>query len=302
MKPTLLILAAGIGSRYGSLKQVDPVGPSGETIMDYSVYDAIRAGFGKIVFVIRKDIEKEFRELILPKYEGKINIEFAFQEVESLPAGFTAPAGRSKPWGTGHAVLVAKDVVKEPFAIINADDFYGPEAFSTISEFLQGDPETLQSHYAMVGYLLKNTLSDHGFVSRGICKTDKNGLLVEVVERTAIRSIGGWPAYSEDEKETIYLPTDAIVSMNFWGFMPSGFNLLEGLFTDFLSQKGQDQKSEFYLSSAVDDLIKAEKLKVRVLRSPAQWFGVTYKEDKAMVVERLNSMVNNGIYPPALWI
>lgn len=298
---TLLILAAGIGSRYGSLKQVDPVGPSGETIMDYSIYDAIRAGFTKIVFVIRKDIEKEFREVLLPKYSGKIRIEFAFQETDSLPAGFKAPDGRTKPWGTGHAVLVAKDMVREPFAVINADDFYGPEAFTTISEFLQRDAESIQNHFAMVGYDLQNTLSDYGFVSRGICKTNEYDLLEEVTERSKISNINGRPAYSLDEENIVYLPSDAIVSMNFWGFLPSGFVFLEKLFTEFLAQNGQDLKSEFYLSSAIDDLIKAGNIKVSVLHSPAQWFGVTYKEDKPLVVERLNNMVKAGIYPSSLW-
>jgi choline kinase len=299
MQPTLLILAAGMGSRYGGLKQVDPVGPSGETIMDYSVFDAIRAGFGKIVFVIRKDIEKEFREIILPKYEGKIPIEFAFQEIDSLPEGFTFPADRAKPWGTGHAVLVAKDVVKEAFAVINADDFYGPEAFETISEFLQQN--TADDHFAMVGYALKNTLSDYGDVSRGICKTNDNGLLESVTERSKILSIGGWPAYMDEDGKATYIPPAVIVSMNFWGFMPSGFAMMDKLFRQFLSERSQDPKSEFYLSSAIDELIKRGQVKVSVLQSPAQWFGVTYKEDKPLVVARIQDMVKNGIYPEALW-
>jgi len=298
---TLVILAAGIGSRYGSLKQVDPVGPSAETIMDYSIYDAIRAGFNKIVFVIRKDIEKEFREVLLPKYQGRIPIEFAFQEVDSLPVGFSPPEGRTKPWGTGHAVLVAKEVVKEPFAVINADDFYGPEAFTTISSFLKQEETTSIEHFAMVGYYLQNTLSEFGFVSRGICKTSAQDLLEEVTERPKIRNMNGIPAYSEDEENMQFLPPEAIVSMNFWGFKPSGFALFEKLFVDFLKQRGQDLKSEFYLSSAIDDLIKAGDIQVSVLRSPAQWFGVTYKEDKPLVVEKINNMVKAGIYPIALW-
>ncbi len=298
MKPTLMILAAGMGSRYGGLKQLDRLGPSGETIMDYSVYDAIRAGFGKVVFVIRKSFEKEFREIFVDKLQGKIEVELAFQELDAVPEGITFPEERTKPWGTGHAILVAKDVVKEPFIVINADDFYGTEAYAETAKFLTS--EVSEAKYAMCGYKLGKTLSDFGTVSRGVCETDEDGNLITVNERTSISKKEGEITYEEDGQK-YPLKEDAIVSMNFWGFHPSLFLHLEEKFTQFIKANADNIKSEFYIPFVVDDLMKEGKVTTKVLQSEATWFGVTYQEDRPATVNKLQELVDKGIYPSNLW-
>lgn len=298
MKPTLVVLAAGMGSRYGGLKQLDTLGPSGETIMDYSVFDAIRAGFGKVVFVIRKSFEKDFREIFVSKLEGKIDVELVFQELDNIPEGISYPEERTKPWGTGHAILVAKDAVKEPFVVINADDFYGAEAYQETAEFL--NTKASEKEYAMCGYQLGKTLSDFGSVSRGVCQTDANGYLETVVERTSITKEKGVVTYTEgDEKHE--LSENDIVSMNFWGFHPSIFMHLEEKFTEFIKANSDDIKSEFYIPFVVDDLMKEGKVKTTVLKSESTWFGVTYQEDRPATVNKIKSLVESGKYPNKLW-
>ncbi len=302
MSPTLLVLAAGMGSRYGGLKQIAPVGPSGETIIDYSIFDAIRAGFGKVVFVIRKEIEADFKEVFLRKLEKHLPTEYVFQELEMLPAGFSVPEGRTKPWGTAHAILTAKQVVNEPFAVINGDDYYGVGAFAAMAAYLNGlTPET-QAHFAMVGYHLQKTMSQYGSVSRGVCQTDATGFLQKVVERTKIQFTGdGKVADLQENQPPLYLAEDSIVSMNFWGFTPAYFQLTEQLFIRFLQEKGQELKSEFYIPFAVDELIQTQQAKVKVLRSPDQWFGITYSEDRPTVVDSLKALHDRGIYPERLF-
>jgi len=294
-------MAAGMGSRYGSLKQIDPVGPAGETIIDYSIFDALRAGFGKVVFIIRKDIETDFREVFISKLEKHIEIDYVFQELDKLPKGFSVPRGRVKPWGTGHAILMAADKVKEPFAAINADDFYGAGAFRVMADYLSSLDPGNQSEYAMVGYDLCNTMSEYGSVSRGICTKDENGWLLEVVERTKIRFVGEGIEDVQENGESLVLHRNEIVSMNFWGFTPGFFNQAEPLFVDFLKDNLENLKSEFYIPLAVDLLIKSNKAKVKVLQSHDRWFGVTYKEDKPLVVEKLSQLHREGIYPGKLW-
>ncbi|MDA3892765.1 MAG: sugar phosphate nucleotidyltransferase [Salinivirgaceae bacterium] len=298
MKPTLVVLAAGMGSRYGGLKQLDKLGPSGETIMDYSVYDAIRAGFGKVVFVIRKSFEQDFSDIFVSKLEGKIDIELVFQELDNIPDGITLPEERTKPWGTGHAILVAKDAVKEPFAVINADDFYGAEAYQETADFLVN--KSSEKEYAMCGYQLGKTLSDFGSVSRGVCKTDSQGYLVTVNERTSITEDDGVVTYKENE-EAYELRKSDIVSMNFWGFHPSIFMHLEEKFTEFIKANLEDIKAEFYIPFVVDDLMKEGKIKAQVLKSEATWFGVTYQEDRPATVNKIKALVDNGKYPEKLW-
>lgn len=298
MKPTLLILAAGMGSRYGGLKQLDHLGTSGETIMDYSVFDAVRAGFGKVVFVIRKSFEKEFREMFVSKLEGKIDVELVFQEIDKIPAGFTVPAERTKPWGTGHAILMAKDVINEPFAVINADDFYGAGAFEVMAKFLTNGVSATE--YAMCGYQLCKTLSDFGTVSRGICSVDDNGFLTDIKERTSIERKNGKIIFTENETE-VELDENVPVSMNFWGFAPNLFDYLEEKFSAFLSANADKPKSEFYIPFVVDDLMKEGKVKTKVLPANATWFGVTYKEDRPATVAKIAELVKQGLYPVKLW-
>lgn len=298
MKPTLLILAAGMGSRYGGLKQLDHLGTSGETIMDYSVFDAVRAGFGKVVFVIRKSFEKEFREMFVSKLEGKIDVKLVFQEIDKIPAGFTVPAERTKPWGTGHAILMAKDVINEPFAVINADDFYGAGAFEVMAKFLTNGVSTTE--YAMCGYQLCKTLSDFGTVSRGICSVDDNGFLTDIKECTSIERKNGKIIFTENETE-VELDENVPVSMNFWGFAPNLFDYLEEKFSAFLSANADKPKSEFYIPFVVDDLMKEGKVKTKVLPANATWFGVTYKEDRPATVAKIAELVKQGFYPVKLW-
>ena len=300
MKPTLLVLAAGLGSRYGGLKQLDKLGPNGETIIDYSIYDAIRAGFGKVVFVIRRDIEDDFKEVIISKLSGKIEVDYCLQELEFLPEGFELPVDRKKPWGTGHAVLMAAEKIKEPFGIINADDFYGADAFKVLSNFFAGLESGEQNLYSMVGYHLCNTLSDFGTVSRGVCAENDKNYLVSVTERTAIERDANGIAYKENG-ELVYLPEETIVSMNFWGFTPSIFEQLSEDFTTFLKENINNPKSEFYIPSVVNRLIETQASNVKVLRSSAHWFGVTYREDRELAVSKIRELVEEGIYPADLW-
>lgn len=299
MKPTLVILAAGMGSRYGGLKQLDEVGPNGEAIIDYSLFDAIRAGFGKVVFIIRRDFEDAFKARFDKKLEGRIEVEYVFQELTDIPAGYSIPSGREKPWGTGHAIRSAREVVDTPFAAINADDFYGVEAYETVVEFLSSEVDAHQ--YAMVGYRMDKTLSENGSVSRGLCVTNDKQNLVDIDELTKITLEADGIFYYRDG-EKISLKGDETVSMNFWGFHPSLFNYLEEGFVEFLKGQGTELKSEFFIPMFVDDLIKAEKTNVRVLTSNAAWFGVTYQEDKPVVKERINQLIREGKYPSKLWI
>ncbi len=296
MKPTLLVLAAGMGSRYGGLKQMDGVGPNGEIILDYSVMDAIRAGFGKVVFVIRSSFAEQFKARINAEHYGnRIAVEYVYQELDKLPAGFSVPEGREKPWGTNHAILMAKEVIHEPFAIINADDFYGRDAFEVMARHL----ETLdgaEGKYCMVGYRLENTLSENGTVSRGVCETDANGLLVGMTERTSIGRTANGIEYKDADGSMHPLPADATVSMNLFGFTPDYFAKSEALFVDFLKEHGQELKSEYYIPFAVNTFIHNGTATMTVLKTTAQWFGVTYKEDRPMVVERLAQLHANGVY------
>lgn len=301
MKPTLFVLAAGMGSRYGGLKQMDGVGPSGETIMDYSIYDALRAGFGKIVFVIREFFEDDFREKIVSKYENHVPVEVVFQELDKLPAGFSVDPERVKPWGTNHAVMMGKDVINEPFAVINADDFYGRESYAILAEQLNKMVDT-ENHYCMVGYRLHNTLSESGAVARGVCETNKEDFLTSVVERTHIERVDGIIKYKDSENYWFELGENTPVSMNMWGFTPDYFEHSEKFFIKFLEQNQQNLKSEYFIPLMVDHLITTNTADVKVLDTPSKWFGVTYAEDRAGVVEKLQSLVDKGEYPTPLWV
>ena len=300
MKPTLFILAAGMGSRYGGLKQLDGLGPNGETIMDYSVFDAMRAGFGKVVFVIRKDFEEDFRRVVLSKYADHVPCEVCFQGIDCLPEGFTRNPERTKPWGTNHAVLMAKDLIHEPFMVINADDFYGKESFEVMAKFLLS-VNGQQGKYCMAGYRVGNTLSEHGTVSRGVCATDKMGYLTDVVERTAIESKNGHIVFPDENGNEVEIPFDTPVSMNMWGFTPEYFDYTEEAFKEFLKVSGLELKTEFYIPTLVNDLIKAGKATCQVLDTPAKWFGVTYADDRQMVVDKIQALVDAGVYPNKLF-
>ncbi|MCQ2278625.1 MAG: nucleotidyltransferase [Bacteroidales bacterium] len=296
MKPTLLVLAAGMGSRYGGLKQMDGVGPNGEAILDYSVTDAIRAGFGKVVFVIRQSFADDFKKVFNKEhFKNQIEVEYVFQELDKLPEGFSVPEGREKPWGTNHAILMAKDVINEPFAIINADDFYGADAFRVISDYLS-QLDNSKGNYCMVGYKLENTLSENGSVSRGVCETDAEGLLQGMTERTAISRTANGIEYKDSDGSMHPLASDATVSMNLFGFTPDYFGESEKLFVTFLKEKGQEMKSEYYIPYAVNTFIANGYAKMKVLKTTAQWFGVTYKEDRPSVVARLKELHDQGIY------
>jgi hypothetical protein len=296
-KPTLLVLAAGMGSRYGGLKQIDPVGPAGETIIDYSIYDALRAGFGKLVFVIRKDIEQQFREIVGARFEKHAPVEYVFQELDKLPAPYTLPAGRTKPWGTTHAILMADGIIKENFAAINADDFYGQEAYQVLAKHLtSGTPD-----YAMVGFILKNTLSPNGTVARGVSRVDANNYLTNIVEMMKIEPDGSGAKNTEADGKITKLTGDEAVSMNFWGFTPALFPQLKVEFEKFLKKAGGEQKSECYIPATVGDLVTSGQAKCKVLRSSDSWFGVTYREDRPQVVESICQLVAQGKYPEKLW-
>jgi len=304
MKPTLFLLAAGMGSRYGGLKQLDTLGPQGQSIMDYSIYDAIQAGFGKVVWVIRHDFEEQFRTQILAKYEGHIPCELCFQSLDALPEGFTVPEGRQKPWGTNHAVLMGKDVIKEPFAVLNCDDFYDRDAFKVMAKFLSELPEGSTGKYAMVGFRVDNTLSESGTVSRGICENDEQThLLTGVVERTKIERRDGVVQYLDDDDKWVSIPDTTPVSMNFWGFTPDYFEYSEAYFKTFLSDpKNQaNLKSEFFIPLMVDHLIKTGKATCEVLDTTSKWFGVTYPEDRPEVVAKLAALHKAGQYPDKMF-
>lgn len=301
MKPTLFVLAAGMGSRYGGLKQLDPLGPQGQTIMDYSIFDAIRAGFGKVVFVIRKDFEEDFRRSILSKYEGHIPVEVVFQSTDKLPEGYTCPEERTKPWGTNHAVMMGADVINEPFAVINADDFYGRDAFAVIAADLMRE-RTRKGDYSMVGFRVGNTMSENGSVSRGVCSVNADGNLTKVVERTGI-------AYDEDHRicfldennETEYLDPSTPVSMNLWGFTPDYFSYSDREFRRFLDKCLTTPKTEFYIPTAIDTLINSGEATVKVLDTTSRWFGVTYAADRQGVVDKLAALHAAGEYPDTMF-
>lgn len=296
--PTLLVLAAGMGSRYGGLKQIDSVGPNGETIVDYSIYDALRAGFAKVVFVIRKDIEQIFRMTVGARFERRVEVEYVFQELHNLPLGFSVPAGRSKPWGTLHAVLSAAEAINEPFAVINADDFYGAEGYRSLAQHLRSDLPS----YAMVGFVLRNTLSDFGPVSRGVCQVDGNAFLQGIVELKNIVRDGTHAMNTGATGQVTRLSGDEVVSMNMWGFTPSIFEQLREQFRKFLERSGSDLSSESYLPGAVNELVIAHQTRVRVLRTNDLWCGITYRGDHARIVESIGNLIRDGLYPKGLWL
>jgi dTDP-glucose pyrophosphorylase len=296
-KPTLLVLAAGIGSRYGGLKQIDPIGPGGESIIDYSVFDALRAGFGKLVFVIRRDIERPFKEFIGSRFEGRVAVEYVFQELHKLPPGFSVPVNRQKPWGTGHAVLMGAEVIREPFAAINADDFYGMHSFQLLGRHLASE----SPDYAMVGFVLRNTLSEFGSVARGVCQTNADGYLQSVVELTRIERDGDAAKYTDGAGQVQPLTGEEVVSLNLWGFTPRIFEHLRRELVAFLKQHGQSEKAEFFIPTVVNTLVSAGEARVRVLRTPDSWFGVTYREDRPRVIQSIRELIQRGDYPERLW-
>ncbi|MCE5332249.1 MAG: nucleotidyltransferase [Bacteroidales bacterium] len=300
MKPTLFVLAAGMGSRYGGLKQLDGLGPNGETIMDYSIYDAIKAGFGKVVFVIRKSFEADFNTVVVNKFKNLIDVDIVFQDITDVPEGCSYNPEREKPWGTNHAVLMGKDVIKEPFAVINADDFYGQESFAILADFLRS-VEGKQNEYCMVGYHVGNTLSESGSVSRGVCVINENDYLQNVVERTHIEEKGGTIVYLDENGEEVAIPANTPVSMNMWGFTPDYFDYSLEYFKEFLAENGQKLKSEFYIPLAVNNLIVQKRATCKVLDTPSKWFGVTYAEDRPQVVLKINELIRKGIYPNQLF-
>ncbi len=295
--PTLVVLAAGMGSRYGGLKQMDPVGPNGETILDYSVFDALRAGFGKVVFIIRGDIEEQFKQIVGSRFAGRIPVDYVFQELGKLPAGFSVPEGRTKPWGTTQAVLMAADAVREPFAVINADDFYGAESYRVLAQHLQSGT----TDYAMVGFILRKTLSEFGSVARGICRVGSDDLLERVVEMTSIVPDGDHATNTDAAGQVTPLTGDELVSMNMWGLTPEVFPQLQGDFEKFLQVSGTELKSECYLPNSVNSLVIAGQARVKVLSSKDTWFGVTYREDRPSVVDNIGKLISAGLYPEKLW-
>ncbi|HVU98549.1 MAG TPA: sugar phosphate nucleotidyltransferase [Puia sp.] len=298
MQPTLLILAAGMASRYGSMKQIQGFGPNGETIMDYSIYDAIRAGFTKVVFIIRKDFAEDFKNIFEPKLKGKIAIDYVYQDLRSFTGDYPVPADRTKPWGTAHAVLCARDAIREPFAVINADDFYGRDAFEKAYGFLT--KQVNASTYCIIGYELAKTLSDNGTVSRGVCEVDASDNLISIAERTKIYEENGKITYEENDKK-FEVPFDSKVSMNFWGFDPSVFGYTEKMFHAFLREQGTNPKAEFFIPIIGDKFIKNGDGKIKVIPTGAKWFGVTYKEDAPEVQASLNALIDKGEYPKSLW-
>jgi len=314
MKPTLLILAAGLGARYGGLKQIDPVGPNGEILIDYSIYDAVKAGFGKLVFVIRHYFESAFREKIGSKFDNLTETAYAYQELDACPDGFEPPKDRDKPWGTGHAVLVAGDLIDGPFAVINADDYYGPASFKTMAQFLAGGATRLDvkdpssNDYAMVGYTLRDTLSEYGPVSRGVCQCDEHTYLMRVIERKKVEktaaplgALGAGARYFDDDGTEHLLSGDEIVSMNLWGFQASIFRHLESHLSRFLKEHGSEKNAELYIPTVVDDLIEKGKATVKVLRTNDVWFGVTYRRDAAIAAGCIRRLIDQGLYPENLW-
>ena len=303
MKPTLLILAAGMGSRYGGLKQIDPVGPNDEIIIDYSIYDAIQAGFGKLVFIIRHYFEDAFKEKIGSKFDGIVDVAYGFQELDACLdtciKGFELPANRQKPWGTGHAILVGAEAINEPFAVINADDYYGTESFKMMAEFLsRAQPDNA---YSMIGYILRNTLSEFGHVARGVCHCTDDMLLDTIVETLGIEKDGTGATYPDENGARLSLTGDEVVSMNLWGFQPSIFGHLKTQFAQFLTDHADDPKAEFYIPSAVDRLIQQREATVKVLPTHDTWFGVTYKQDHEPAVANIRRLIDTGVYPERLW-
>jgi dTDP-glucose pyrophosphorylase len=300
MKPTLLILAAGMGNRYGGLKQIDPVGPNGEIIIDYSIYDAIRAGFGKLVFVIRRYFEDAFKEKIGRKFDGVVKTDYAYQELDAALDGFALPAEREKPLGTGHATLLGRDFIDEPFAVINADDYYGIDSFKIMAEFLCG-PEVSPTSYAMVGYRLRNTLSEYGSVARGVCYCDDKQCLSDIFERLGVEKCGNGARYFGEDGTEHLLTGDEVVSMNLWGFHQSVFGHIAAKFKDFLKEHGNDPEAELYIPVVIDDLIKSGKVKVKVLPTHDTWFGITYRQDREIAERCIRKLIDNGLYPEKLW-
>jgi NDP-sugar pyrophosphorylase family protein len=298
-KPTLVILAAGVGSRYGGLKQLDTFSKQGDTILDFSIYDAIQAGFGKVVFIIRKSIEDDFKAFFNPKLEDKIEVEYVFQEIDSIPEKFQ-DNNRQKPWGTGHALLMAKNAVTENFAVINADDFYGREAFIGIANALKNTDKN-STNFNMMGYVLKNTISDYGFVSRGECEVDKNNFLTGITERTHIEKVNGNLKFKDDNGTLKPISEETIVAMNFFGFTPKYFELSASMFEDFLEKNHKEPKAEFFIPLVVNDSIVNKTATMEVLKSNARWFGVTYKQDKPYVTSEIQKLKDNGLYPENLW-
>lgn len=300
MKPTLLVLAAGLGTRYGGLKQIEAIGPYSQTIIDYSIYDAIRAGFGRMVFVIRHYFEDEFREKVSSKFDGFVETAYAYQELDACLGDFRLPADREKPWGTGHAILVCRDVIHEPFAVVNADDYYGAHSLRAIAGFLTGS-DVMAAKYAMVGYILRNTLSEHGGVSRGVCQCDEQMFMRKVVECKRIEKAGAGARYLDGNGTSHDLTGDEIVSMNLWGFQPSIFPHLQSQFERFLRTRGGEAKAEIYIPSVVDTLVSEGKASVKVLQTHDTWFGVTYREDRDMAIKCIHTLIAEGIYPERLW-
>lgn len=300
--PTLVVLAAGVGSRYGGLKQIDPVGSHGEAVLDYSVFDARRAGFGKVVFMIRREIERDFRDALGRRFESRMEVRYAFQHLEMLPPGHSVPAGRQKPWGTGHAVWCAAEVVSEPFAVINADDFYGQDSHRVLAGFLQHPPPGPErDRFAMVGFQLGHTLSEHGTVARGLCTTDAGGFLVSVEELTAIERLPAGARHRNADGTCRSLTGREIVSLNCWGFTPALFGHLGRLFGEFLQRNNGDLEGEFFLPDAINRLIEEGRARVKVLPTASAWFGVTYRADRPVVIERIRGLVRAGAYPERLW-
>jgi len=301
-KPQLVVMAAGIGSRYGGLKQVDPIGPSGELIIDYSIYDAIETGFSKIIFVICREIEEEFRERIGKNIEKHIDTAYAIQEMEDLPPGFDVPQDRGKPWGTAHAALCARNEVDQPFGVINADDFYGQGSFRVLAEFLKQTEDTEDTYqYCMIGFTLRNTLSDYGHVARGICTETDDGYLGDIEERTKIKKFGDQAKFTEDGETWIEVPGEAVVSMNTWGFTPSIFKEFETRFIRFLKNRINDPKAEFFIPTVVNELIQEGRARVKICPTEEAWFGMTYREDKERAEHEIRKLIEKGTYPESLW-
>lgn len=300
--PTLLVLAAGMGTRYGGLKQLDTVGPHGETIIDYSLFDAQRAGFGKVVFIIRHAFERAFKDQMGDRYAREIPVAYAYQELDALPAGLTVPEGREKPWGTGHAIWTARRAIDEPFAVINADDFYSAEGFTAAADYLRRARDGERADYCMVGYKLENTLSEHGSVSRGICRRDDAGCMSHVIETHHIQRHDGVVQADDPTNDTqrIILTGSEVASMNLWGFTPSIFDHLESQFMTFYQQRGRELKSEFYIPFVVNELVQSDRARVRVLDCDAKWFGITYREDRAIAQQRVSQLIDAGVYPSPL--
>lgn len=301
MKPTLLILAAGIGSRYGGMKQIDRVGPSGEAIIDYSIYDAIRAGFGRVVLIIRKNIEDDVRDFFEHKLSGRIKMDFVYQEMDMIPPGVSYPPERNKPWGTAHAIWVAAGKINEPFVVINADDFYGRNSYKIVADCLAGEKTTDHTNFCMIGYRVKNTLSDYGTVSRGLCAADDQSFLKSIVERPEIGKKNGQIYYRDDNQQDVPLTGEELVSMNIWGFSPVIFKLLEKRFAEFIRTNADNTKAELYIPTAINDIVKHGEASIKILPVSDRWFGITYREDKPLAEENIRKLIRQGIYSENLW-